>query len=95
MILISHAPRSNVPAPESGQVTPAHISEGSEQHEAAIPHRNSFGDLEDDGKRNRLALAGLFLTSPCDPARIARNDAIFFGLLRTPFQRWRAAAGMP
>jgi hypothetical protein len=57
----------DVPAPEPDQLIPAHVGEGGDQHEAAISHGDGFGDLENDGKRNGLALAGFFLTRPYDP----------------------------
>ncbi|MGD0014643.1 MAG: hypothetical protein ABSD56_09480, partial [Bryobacteraceae bacterium] len=44
----------------------------------AIPHRNSFGDLEDDRKRNDLAFVRLFLGCPVDVARVAGDDPIVF-----------------
>ena len=42
----------DVLAPEPSQLAQAHVREGGEQDECAVPHRNGFRELEDDGQRD-------------------------------------------
>jgi hypothetical protein len=64
--------------PQPGQLAPAQISEGGQEHQDPISHRNGVCDGEHGRQRDGLPLGRLFLTRALDSARIAAHHPVLF-----------------